>query len=295
MSESAVSSRTTPQFDCGDGSDGALAFDGIHKVIELTPSGNEYTLTRDVFATTIFVNEGVTIKTAGFRIRAQVSVTGAGVIADNGTAASGVSAGAALSEAGTLARSSGAGGAGEVTTSKAGGNVTNALGGKGGLGGEGKSGNTGGAGGTATATEAKLGSPHGLGFADSGYLSSAAGLQKPTGGGGGGGGTGEGTKKGGGGGGGGGVVFIATPKISGTLKIEAVGGAGGKAEAAATEGAGGAGGGGGALILTVSESITSTVVLSVAGGAGGAAVGTATKAPEAGAAGTIYRFGPSVG
>lgn len=295
MTLAAVSSRTSPQFDNGDGSDEALVFNGTAKVIGLTPSGNEYTLTRDVMATTVEIQSGVTIKTAGFRIRAQVAIYGTGTISDNGNAASGVTGGTALAEAGTLARASTAGGAGEVTTSKGGTNATAAVGGAGGLGGEGKSGNTGGAGGTITAPEAKLGSVHELNVAQGGYIEAASGNTKLVGGAGGGGGTGEGTKKGGGGGGGGGIVFISCPKISGTLKIEAVGGAGGKAEAAATEGAGGAGGGGGALILSVAESISATVVLSVAGGAGGAAVGTATKAPASGEAGQILRFGPTVG
>jgi hypothetical protein len=287
-----MSNRTTAQFENGDGSDGALLFNGTSKVIGLTPSGNEYTLTRDVSATTIVVSPGVTIKPAGFRIRATIGVSGEGLIADNGTAAAVAVAGAALAEAGTLTRSSGAGGAGEVTTAKAGGNVTAALGGAGGKGGEGKSGNTGGTGGTATATEAKLGSVHSPSFVNNGFVSSGAGATKPTGGAGGGGGTGDGTRKGGGGGGGGGVVYICTPKISGSLSIEAAGGAGGAGEAGGEAG-GGAGGGGGAIILACAESVSSTVTTNVAGGAAGAGTG-ATKVAAAGTEGVVYTFGPTV-
>lgn len=287
-----TSSNTTSQFDNGDGSDGALVFNGTSKVIGLTPSNNEYTLTRDVFATTLVVNSGVTIKTAGFRIRATVSVSGEGTIADNGEAAVESTAGAALGEAGTLARSSTAGGKGEVTTAKAGTNATKALGGAGGKGGEGKSGNTGGAGGTVTAVEAKLGSTHELEFALGGYVTSAAGAQKPAGGAGGGGGTGDGTKKGGGGGGGGGVVFISTPKLFGNLTIEAKGGAGGNAETGGEAGGGG-GGGGGAIILAVAESITASVTTTVAGGAAGTSSGQ-TKLAAAGEAGTVYTLGPTL-
>jgi hypothetical protein len=287
-----TSSATTADFDNGDGSDGALVFDGVTKVIELTPSANEYTLTRDVFATTIVVNKGVTIKTAGFRIRASVSVSGEGTIADNGKAGAEAVAGAALSEAGTLARTSTAGGAGEVTTAKAGSNATKTLGGAGGKGGEGKSGNTGGAAGTATALEAKLGSVHEIGLGLFGYLSSAAGIQKPVGGAGGGGGTGDGTRKGGGGGSGGGIVFISTPKIYGTLKIEAVGGAGGIGETGGEAGGGG-GGGGGAIILACAESVNTSVTTNVAGGAAGKGTG-ATKEAAAGEAGTVFTLGPTL-
>ena len=288
-----MSNRATPQFDVGDGSDGALVFNGTSKVIGLTPSNNEYTLTRDVAATTVVVNSGVTIKKAGFRIRATISVSGEGTIADNGKAAAEAVAGAALGEAGTLARSSTAGGAGEVTTAKAGTNATNALGGAGGKGGEGKSGNTGGAGGTVTAPEAKLGSVHASTFANNGYVSSGAGATKPVGGAGGGGGTGDGTRKGGGGGGGGGIVYIATPKIYGSLSIEAAGGAGGAGETGGEAG-GGAGGGGGAIVLACAEGVASTVTTNVAGGAPGAGTG-ATKAAAAGGEGTVYLFGPTVG
>ena len=288
-----MSNRATAQFDNGTGTDGALVFDGVSKVIGLTPSASEYTLTRDVAATTVVVNKGVVIKPAGFRIRATVSVSGEGTIEDNGKAAAEAVAGAALAEAGTLARSSAAGGAGEVTTAKAGTAVTKTLGGAGGKGGEGKAGNTGGTAGTATATEAKLGSTAELEFALGGYLNSAAGPQKPTGGAGGGGGTGDGTRKGGGGGGGAGVVFVSTPKIYGSLTISAKGGAGGAGETGG-EAAGGGGGGGGAVILACAEGVASTVTTNVAGGAAGAGT-AATKEAAAGAEGVVYQFGPTVG
>jgi hypothetical protein len=287
-----MSNRATAQFDNGTGLDGSLVFNGTSKVITLTPSNNEYTLTRDVAATAITVASGVTIKTAGFRIRSTTPILLEGTIEDNGKAAVEAVAGAALAEAGTLARTSTAGGAGEVTTAKAGTNATKTLGGAGGKGGEGKSGNTGGAAGTATATEAKLGSTNELEFALGGYLNSAAGPQKPVGGAGGGGGTGDGTRKGGGGGGGGGVVFISAPKIIGSGTISAAGGAGGIGETGG-EAAGGGGGGGGAIILACAEGVASTVTTSVAGGAAGKGT-AATKEAAAGEAGTVYLFGPTV-
>jgi hypothetical protein len=288
-----MSNRATAQFDNGTGVDGSLLFNGTSKVIGLTPSNNEYTLTRDVAAAAITVSSGVTIKTAGFRIRSTTPILVEGTIEDNGKAGATAVAGAALAEAGTLARTSTAGGAGEVTTAKTGTNATSALGGAGGKGGEGKSGNTGGAGGTVTATEAKLGSTTELEFPLGGYLNSAAGPVKPVGGAGGGGGTGDGTKKGGGGGGGGGIVFISAPKIIGSGSITANGGAGGAAEAAGEAGGGG-GGGGGAIILACAEGVSSSVTISVAGGAAGASTG-ATKAAAAGEPGTVYTFGPTVG
>lgn len=84
----------------GDGSDGALTFDGSSVVAGLTPSSSIYTLTRDLYATTLVVNSGVTL-TGQYRIFASTSITVDGTIHVNGItgaaggAASGVTGGTA--------------------------------------------------------------------------------------------------------------------------------------------------------------------------------------------------------
>lgn len=63
----------------GDGTDGAVTFDGVTTVLGLAPAANVYTLTRDIFCTQITINAGVTIKSVGFAIFCQ------GVLLNNGT------------------------------------------------------------------------------------------------------------------------------------------------------------------------------------------------------------------
>lgn len=66
----------------GVGIDGALGFDGTATVLGISPvtvgSNRVYTLTRDVYATTIVVGSGVKIFAANWRVFASVSITGAG-------------------------------------------------------------------------------------------------------------------------------------------------------------------------------------------------------------------------
>src|SRR4051794_13567206 len=81
----------------GDGSDGALVFDGTNSFGAGLPAGMGttsgagpnlvYTLTRDIFGTTISVSAGKTVNTNGFRIFATVSLTNAGNIQNLGNAA----------------------------------------------------------------------------------------------------------------------------------------------------------------------------------------------------------------
>jgi hypothetical protein len=59
----------------GDGSDGALTFDGTTTVLGLVPSANAYTLNRDIYATNITINSGVTINTFSTRIWATGTIT----------------------------------------------------------------------------------------------------------------------------------------------------------------------------------------------------------------------------
>src|SRR5437762_3992430 len=85
----------------GDGSDGAVTFDGSSTVLGLVPSGSAYTLNRSIFCSAITINSGVTIKTAGYKIfcngtlliNSTGMITNAGVTASNATGSAGTSGG----------------------------------------------------------------------------------------------------------------------------------------------------------------------------------------------------------
>ena len=69
----------------GDGSDGAVTFDGVATILSIAPAGSAYTLTRDIFCTSITVDNGVTINTAGYRIFCTGTLTNNGTIRNNGS------------------------------------------------------------------------------------------------------------------------------------------------------------------------------------------------------------------
>jgi hypothetical protein len=122
----------------GDGSDGAVAFDGTNTFASFTTTTGSapnlvYTLTRDIFATTITVSSGKTLIPNNFRIYASTSFTNSGTVQDratsptngnNGSAASGATGGALGAQAtgntaGNLpqGRNGQAGGVGATSTS----------------------------------------------------------------------------------------------------------------------------------------------------------------------------------
>jgi len=68
----------------GDGSDGSQTFDGSTTILGLVPSGSAYTLTRDIFCSSITVNNGVTIKTNNFAIYCTGTLTNNGTIQNDG-------------------------------------------------------------------------------------------------------------------------------------------------------------------------------------------------------------------
>lgn len=68
----------------GTGSDGAVTFNGSSTVLWLIPSGNTYTMTRDIHCTDITINVWVTILPAGYRIYATWTTTNNGTISNNG-------------------------------------------------------------------------------------------------------------------------------------------------------------------------------------------------------------------
>ncbi len=94
-------------FSYGDGSDGAATCDGSTAVTGMSRVGSTYTMTRDVYFTTLTVNNTVTVNTAGYRIFCSVSCTIDGHVHRDGTAGSGGADGFSVGNGG--------GGAGAVT------------------------------------------------------------------------------------------------------------------------------------------------------------------------------------
>ena len=267
----------------GTGSDGPLLFDGTSTVAGLVPSGSVYTMTRDLQATSLTVSNGVTIKTANFRIFCQGVLTNLGTISNAGLPASGSSAGGSGGSASLLGGR--AGGAGGTGASGAGANGTGsnfgAVGGNGGAGTSGAAGTGGSVTVSAAVAQNNLLQTPGMlltGVAGYGGLALVAGF----GAGGGGGGSDAGSNAGGGGGGGGGIVAIfawAVNNAAGTITV-----AGGNGAAAAAGNAGGGGGGTGGLVAVYTLSAWTAGTVTVAGGALGAGHGTGANG-TAGASG----------
>lgn len=270
----------------GDGSDGSQTFDGSATVLGLVPSASMYTLARDIFLASSTINIGVSIITNGYRIFCSGTLTNNGTIQWNGNNASGLTAGAALTNstssfsAGTGTSAPGtAGGAGQAGAGSNGTNqatATKSVGGAGGAGGAGASG-AGGAAGTLASSSTGFSSPRW--FPYNVYCrmqtGSGANVGVTCGTGGGGGGGGGGANFGGGGGGGGGAVVIAAAFFAGTGNIQAIGGNGANGTAGNS---GGGGGGGGGLIEITSRSVSGGAIagqtISVAGGTKGLKSGT---------------------
>jgi hypothetical protein len=287
----------------GDGSDGSPTFDGSTVVLGITPSGNTYTLARDVFLAAPTINNGVSIITNGFRVFARDTLTNNGTIKWDGNDATANTGGGGVSNANssfntgsTSANQPGTGGgqgntgAGSVGVSQST-SSRGSYGGNGGNGGTGSSG--GGTGGVVVARTSIMGEIR--------YVVPALMLQFVTGnfatstqafgvmgGAGGGGGGGDGAAAGGHGGGGGGVVGVYARLIAGTGTISANGGKGGTMAAGNV---GGGGGGGGGLVVVLSGSASAGSVtgqtITANGGAKGSPHGGGTDNAQAGSPGTV--------
>lgn len=277
----------------GDGSDGTVTFDGSTTILGMAPSSSIYMLTRDFYFAAVTINNGVTIKTNGFRIFCAGTMTNNGIISFAGNAAANVNTGSngangnssINNRGGTNGGLNTSGGVSTTTTGGAGdacGGNGYSFGGQGGAGGAGTS--AAGAGGSTNALPTTALSQRG---ANPMLIWITAGnIGNPTQGGtGGGAGGGDGTNRGGGGGAGGGVVALYIKTFAGTGTITAAGGAGGNSLAGNT---GGGGGGGGGLIVIVSSSISAGAIsgqtITVAGGVGGTKQGTGVNG-STGAAG----------
>ena len=312
----------------GTGVDGVLHFDGVSTVtgfagLSLAPAASVYVLTRDLFASTMTVDAGVTINSAGFRVFVQGLLTNNGTIRQNGANGANATTGGAGGGGngpgnGVLSGGVAGGGGGNATGNGQIGNVpaSSPLGGatatntgpaapgnggnggtlQGGAGGGGTAG--GGNGGTAQGLTiaAMTTAPHfyTLFQAQQGRNGNNTQLNAGSAGGGGGGGAVANQGNGGGGGGAAGVIAICARFIAGSGSFEAKGGKGGNGSVGTGGGGAGGGGGGAGGILTVftESKFPLTVSESVAGGLGGNAAGAAGTGGNGGD-GYINNFNPN--
>lgn len=279
----------------GDASDGTQTFDGSTTILGMVPAGNVYTLARDLFLGNSTINSGVTLKTNGFRVFCNGTLTNNGTIQWNGApgtlggaggTATGNSNGTIQNLASATAAPGTQGGAGGTANGSNGSNASSSatVGSRGGNGGNGGTG-TAGTSGTLTGPAVTLGTLRFAPVAIMGQLVNGVGsvtvIQGGTGGGGGG---GDGTNSGGGGGAGGGIVVVAAKLFAGTGAIQARGGNGGNG--AATGNTGGGGGGGGGVVIVVSGSVVSGAITGQTVDANGGAFGALHGTGQNGVAGT---------
>lgn len=288
-----------------DGSDGSLTFDGSTTILGMTPSSSTYTLTRDIRATSITVNNGVTIITKGWKIFCSGTLTNNGTIKWDGNNASGTIAASALtldafstiggymSASGwtMFAPTAGAGRTSAATGANAGASSTPPLTASNGGNGGSAGGNSGGTGSTflTRSISSVAFTPFTfLQFKPITFGSSSPLVCAVNAGGAGGGGAGGGASCASGAGGtGGGVIVIYARTIDNTNgTISAKGGNG--SDATTGVAGGGGGGGGGGLIFIVTTSFTGNTP-TVSGGNGGKGVAGGSDG-SAGSDGLVFTF-----
>ena len=284
----------------GTGHDGNLTYDGSTTILGMAPSSSVYTLTRSITGANITINNGVTIKLAGYQLVASGTLTNNGTIQANGnpgvtsTGGAAVAAGwygigtAGVNGGGTGAggntgnASAAAGAANFLTTGAAGTASNNTFGGNGGTcsgggGGSGFGSFAGGVGGLASATVGNDTPAH-LAL-EQGRLGPGFATTETWGASGGSGGAAVGGQ-GGGSGGGGGMAFVAARTITGTGTISANGGNGANG---ASGNSGGGGGGGGGFVAVFYSTNTGSQTITANGGTGGAMSGTGYAGGNGGA------------
>jgi hypothetical protein len=270
----------------GDGSDGSPTFDGAATILGLVPSGNVYTLTRDLFLDSPTINNGVTIKLAGYSFICKGTCTLNGVIERNGNNAVNSSSGLVGAQGAALTGGrlpgSGAGGAGVNANinGNAAGNISGTPQGytnSGGTGGSG-TGGSGGLGGTSTEAAAGGGGWRVASQAMKGRNWTETLFSIGPGGGGGAGNSGSPSGSGGGGGGWG---VAGAKQFTGSGSMQAKGGNGGNAFNGGGNSGGGGGGVGGVFVVVYVTGTAPTV--SVTGGSPGTGVGTGTNGNSGGA------------
>ena len=268
----------------GDGSSGAVVMDGVNTFPGFaTLVGSLYTLTTDVFATSLTINAGVTLNTADFRVFCTGTVT------NNGTMTMGPAGNAAGAAGGTAWTTHGffeAPIAGATGTTIAGTQTAQSDWGAIGTGasGAGGSGTSGAGGGQNSPIFGTNGFPA-VQRMPNPYINNMTwgshGAFQPAGGSGGSSGAGDGVNSGGGGGAGGGIMAIFAYALVNTGTISVAGGNGGTPPAGNC--GGGGGGAGGVFVAYTLAAWTNTGTITAAGGSPGAGVGTGTT----GVAGTV--------
>ena len=272
----------------GDGADGNVFFNGSSSYDSFSTNDGlgTYTLTRDLFATTVTVSQPITVITAGYRLFANSYMTNDGTIHNAGSNAVGSTAGSGglggffkaggSGATGLLAASAGANGTAQATPT-----ANTWVGGLGGKGAQGRASNTTFTGGQIASTNLTypLSSEGGIrvtssviNFLTKFVVGTTNWQMTPSVGGGSGAKSTTGTTaSSGGGGGGGGICFVASPIIKGGGLIHANGGNGGNAVGTGGN-FGGGGGGGGGICAVVARSITNTYTAT--GGIGGTSINT---------------------
>lgn len=277
----------------GDGSNGSGTLDGTTTVFGLVPAASLYTMARDLYCTNLTINNGVSLKTNGYRLFCSGTLTNNGTILWVGlNATTNASAGnlvnnSASINAGNIGAAGGAGGT-TGNGNPGGSQGTNcSAGGAGGTGGNAGA-SSGGAGGQNTGFNAGIMAPRALPHFLGPYGQQGQTLFQCFGGSGGGGGAGASGVSGGAGGTGGGIVLVVAFTIAGTGTISVRGGNGANAPGANS---GGGGGGGGGSIFILSSSASGGAVagqtLVTAGGTHGNGTGTGTNGVD-GSAGPTF-------
>lgn len=313
----------------GGGIDGVADFNGVNTFSFANLVGSTYTITRDIYLTTLTIENSIILVTDGYRVFANVA-QGSGTISFG----NGANGGNASSTGGITGGAGGASTGSGVGRTRAGENgVTSAYNGSGGTG----DGNNNAANPATAACLGSVGSNGGVGGNSSGHTGGTAGgagaITVPftkfgtiktlvallldqksdltltllnaqgSAAGGGGGSCSQGTAVSGGGGGGGasgGILLLCFNHWNGSFIIKAIGGNGGTGGSGAIDvnaggGGGGAGGNGGiAVVLYGSKTWTGSYTLTAGtGGSGGSGTGgggTAGVSGSSGTTGTSYEI-----
>lgn len=272
-SATAIPGGYISRFIFGDGSDGTAILDATASVAWASLASTTYTMTRDAYLENLTVNAGVTVKINNWLPYVRGTLTNNGTIESTGNDASGGTAGAAVTAAGTWNCTTGAGGVG-VSINSIGnggsGSGGNSLGGGGGNGGAAGA-NAGGGGNTSAAMSSILSNHRTINLL---YIRRALGNVSVNGSGGGGSGgainiAGASTATSGGGGSGAPTCGIAANILINNNIIRSRGGNGGNAVSAGTASAGGGGGGSGGLVYVVANVVQVSGTITSIGGSGG--------------------------
>ena len=290
-SATAIPGGYISRFIFGDSSDGIAVLDATASVAWATLASTTYTMTRDAYLENLTVNAGVTLKINNWLPYVRGTLTNNGTIEATGNDASGGTAGAAITAAGTWNCAAGAGGAGvstNVVGNAGGGSGGNSLGGIGGAGGT-SGANGGGAGNNSSALSTILSNHRTINLL---YVRRALGnVSVNSGGGGGSGGAaniaGASTATSGGGGGAAPTCGIAANILINNGIIRSKGGNGGNAVSAGTASAGGGGGGSGGLLYLVTNVLQTVGTITSIGGNGGNGSGASGTTGSVGTGGTI--------